>query len=788
MLRLGLDDNLSKTAPPGQRPHNFKEMQDGRELAPRELPMQVAAARGLRVDNAEIDLIHNDGRVAKLLVSAAPLLNEHGKPRGAVGAFLDISELNKTQEKLSKAHRKIATILESITDAFVSFDRHWRYTYVNDTACKLLMRSREELLGQRVIDAFPEAIRDRFQTDFVRAVRDNAPIHFEEFFPLLNAWYECHCYPSSDGLSVYFHDVTERRRAEEARKQYVAKLDALLDVSRDVLAAGSLEDMLHRAADGAKALTGTRVSISGLSERQEGVGILPSKGEKWRQDELFPLEGVAHAAGAGAVEPRMDEERVHPAWRMIIQQSTESPEPSKAESGVVNTARVGQQTNSRSRSDFTPEDETVLSRLAAVASLGLHHIEARNEVEHLVEEKTTELRKAYESLKLEMEQRKKAEQQLRKSQKLEALGTMAGGIGHDFNNVLAAVIGFTELAYDHLPSESPERRRLKRVLEAGLRGRELVNQMLTFSSRGEQQKVPLLVSNVVKEAMKFVRPSLPSTIDINVSLRREPGPVMADPGQIQQVIVNLCNNAAHAMRQKGGILDVELSDFNAGESGEGPAAMKPGSYVRLAVLDTGAGIPPENIDKVFDPFFTTKNEEGAGLGLSVVHGIVEQTGGYITVASEPGKGTRFNVYLPTVQDSPQEGPVASDAVPTGHERVLFVDDEKALCEMAREMLEKLGYQVTTETSSIAALKLFIADPGRFDVVLTDQTMPNLTGLELARQFISLRPDIPVVLITGFSYLVDEAAAKATGIKEFALKPLTKGEIARTVRKALGEAR
>ena len=788
MLGLGPEDNLSKTAPVGQRPHNFREMREGRELSPRELPMQLAAAKGINTTNAEMDLVRDDGRLVKLLVSAAPLLNEHVKPRGAVGTFLDISELKKTQENLVRAHRKITTILESITDAFVSFDRQWRFTYVNDTACQLLTRPREELLGKMALDAFPETFRRRFHTDLEQAVHNNTPVHFEDFFPLQNAWYECHCYPSHDGLSVYFRDITERKRAEEARKQYVAKLDTLLDVSRNVLSAVSFDDMLHRAADGAKALTGATLALSGLddAQRYSPPGPAVSEAAWWMQGELFaPEPTVDSGAGENLSMPPVDGRRDHPAWRMVLEgrgEATGRPGMEQRtgtfeESTAAKAPVVG---------EFTLDDEAVLSRLAAVAALGLRHVEARNEVERLAEERTRELRKAYETLKLEMERRKKAEQQLRQSQKMEALGTMAAGIGHDFNNVLAAVIGFTELTYEGLPSESPDRHRLERVLEAGMRGRQLVNQMLTFSSQAEQQKRPLLVSNAVKEVMKLLRPSIPTTIDIKVSLRREPGPIIGDPIQIGQVVVNLCNNAAYAMKEKGGSLDVELDEFNA--QGAGPADFKPGTYVRLTIRDAGTGISSEHLDKVFDPFFTTKNEEGAGLGLSVVHGIVEQTGGYITVASEPGSGTVFDVYFPITDESGQEEPAADDIIPTGHERVLFIDDEKPLCELGREMLERLGYRVTTETSSIAALKLFIADPGRFDVVVTDQTMPNLTGIELARQFIALRRDIPVVLLTGFSHLVDADAAKTAGIREFLLKPLTKREMARTVRKVLDEPR
>ncbi|OPY70846.1 MAG: Blue-light-activated protein [Syntrophorhabdaceae bacterium PtaU1.Bin034] len=791
MLGLTPEDNLSKTAPAGQRPHHFKEMQAGRQLMPRELPMQVAASRGLVIRNAEMDLVHDDGRVVRILGNATPLMNEHGRPRGAVGVFLDISELKKTQEDLSKAHKKITKILESITDAFVSFDRCWRYTYVNDTACRLLCRSREELIGQRVLATFPEAVRPRFHTEFIRAMTENAPVHFEEFFSPPDAWYECRCYPSSEGLSVYFQDITDRKKAEEARRRHVIKLDTLLDVSRDVLAASSSEDMLNRVAGAAKVLTGARFAVSagGDNEGCFRAGVMPQHIEPRfpSQGRLFTLEpeetedlpttGERSPGHAGSRLPD------RPAWRGVrggrpqkTLLSAEVHRPGLPDELIMVTGKI--------EGEFTPEDETILSQLATVASLGLRHIEAKNEVELLVEERTKELRKAYESLRMEMLDRKKAEQQLRRAQKMDALGTMAEGIGHDFNNILAAIIGFTELVYDRLPDESRERRRLQRVLEAGLRGRELVDQMLTFARLGEQEKRALQADGIIRETLKLLRPSIPRTIDIEVSLRNGPGFVLGNPQQLEQVIVNLCNNAAYAMREKGGTLSLELSDFVVEETGDGSEGMRPGTYLRLTVRDTGTGIPAEDMDRIFDPFFTTKDEKGAGLGLSVVHGIVGQTGGHITVESEPGKGSAFNVYLPKLSAKRRGAMGGAQTAPTGRERILFVDDEELLVESGKGLLEGLGYTVTATTSSLDALRTFSSDPHSFDLVITDQTMPDMTGVELAKELTDVRPGIPVILVTGFSYVIDSEAAEKAGINAFAMKPLTKGEIADIIRKTL----
>jgi PAS domain S-box-containing protein len=387
----------------------------------------------------------------------------------------------------------------------------------------------------------------------------------------------------------------------------------------------------------------------------------------------------------------------------------------------------------------------------------------------------------------DISERKRLETQLRQAQKMEALGTLTGGIAHDFNNILAAVIGFAELLEDHVPRQSREAHHLKRVLEAGLRGRDLVKQMLTFSRKTEQEKKPLRLSSIVKETVKFLRASTPSTINIRVEVRSESGVILGDPVQIQQVLMNLCTNAAFAMREKGGSLDIALSDFSVSPSSRDPQDIEPGLYMKLTVRDTGSGIAPEIIDKIFDPFFTTKEVgEGTGLGLSVVHGIVHQSGGSITVESEPGRGSTFTVYFPKTVEESVTASVSREALPTGSERILFVDDEEALVEMGEDILAELGYEVTSRMNGREALALFTADPSRFDLIITDQTMPDMTGAQLAKEILTIRADMPIIMCTGFSHLVDADKAKAAGIRAFAMKPLTKREIARTIRTVLEE--
>jgi PAS domain S-box-containing protein len=381
------------------------------------------------------------------------------------------------------------------------------------------------------------------------------------------------------------------------------------------------------------------------------------------------------------------------------------------------------------------------------------------------------------------------EAHLRQIQKMEALGTLSGGIAHDFNNILAAIIGFTELVEDRVPKGSREAHHLKRVLESCLRGRDLVRQMLTFSRKTEQAKKPLSLTSMVKETVELIRAATPTTIGIRVNASSEAGRILADPSQIQQVIINLCTNAAHAMREKGGNIDIQLNNHSVSPSNGDPHGLKPGLYTMLTVRDTGAGMSPDIMDKIFDPFFTTKGPgKGTGLGLSIVHGIVKHSNGHIAVESEPGRGSTFTVYFPQITVGLEADAVGYGKVPTGAERILLVDDEEALVEMSEKILAELGYDVTSRVSGREALALFRLDPSKFDLIITDQTMPEMTGIALANEALAVRKDIPIILFTGYSDTVSPEKARAAGILEFVMKPAAKREIARTVRRVLDDCK
>lgn len=383
---------------------------------------------------------------------------------------------------------------------------------------------------------------------------------------------------------------------------------------------------------------------------------------------------------------------------------------------------------------------------------------------------------------------KELEKDLRHAHKMEAIGTLAGGIAHDFNNILSSIIGFTELALDDAEKDPILDDNLQEVYTAGKRAKALVEQILAFARQSEEKLKPIQVDGIIKEVLKFIRSSIPATIEIKSSIDSDSF-IMGNLTQMHQVIMNLCTNAAYAMEDDGGTLSVNLKDIFIDKKNNKIHDLKPDNYIEISVSDTGTGMPPEIIDSIFEPYFTTKNPgEGTGMGLAMVHGIVESYGGKIAVNSHLGKGTTFSIYLPISRKRKVLGEYVSEQLPTGTERILFVDDEHPIAKMGGRVLESLGYSVTTRTSSVDALELFQDRPDDFDLVVTDMTMPNMTGDKLAIELMKISPDIPIILCTGYSRKTSDESATEIGIKAFAYKPIVKAVLAKTVRKVLDEAR
>ncbi len=391
--------------------------------------------------------------------------------------------------------------------------------------------------------------------------------------------------------------------------------------------------------------------------------------------------------------------------------------------------------------------------------------------------------------KIKEEEKKKLQEGLQHARKMESIGVLAGGIAHDFNNILSSIIGYTELSLDDAKENSVLEDNLKEIYTAGMRAKDLVKQILTFARKTDEELKPIRVNAIAREALKLLRATIPTTIEIGHHLDSD-ALIMGNSTQVHQVLMNICTNAVYAMEEAGGRLEINLSDTVIGNMNDTARFnLKPGEYIQITISDTGAGMPPELIHSIFEPYVTTKVPgKGTGLGLAVVHGIVKTYGGEITVDSEMGKGTVFSVYLTVIKNSVEAQAVESQNLPSGAERILIVDDEMPIVKFVGMILQRLGYSVTLQTGSKEALSLFQSDPQAFDAVVTDMTMPNMTGDLLAVELMKIRPDIPVILCTGYSNKISEDIAAEIGIRAFAFKPIVKADLAKTLRKVLDAAK
>ncbi|MGA2333113.1 MAG: PAS domain S-box protein [Syntrophales bacterium] len=650
------------------------------------------------------------------------------------------NSLVESEQSLRESEERFKTLFEKSTDAQILLDYEGKVVDCNDAHVKLFgLQGKSEILGHTPVDFAPEFQPDGTPSSEIgkkmrTAILEKGSARFEWVHqkhdpartPIVTEL-SCTLIRSADNpiIHVAIWDITKRKRAEEALRKSEEKFVKTFQSNPACVGLSRLRDGLIIEANEAM------LNILGYSQDEFIGHTIPELGV-W--NDLIDRERLVQTLMTEGKS--MNQEywfRTKTGELLLCSQSTE----------II-------QIDNEPHIIFTFFDLT-------------------------------------ESKRIEGE-RKVLQERLQRAEKMEAIGTLAGGIAHDFNNILGAVLGYTEMALGESKLDSHLRRYLEQIFKAGERARDLVKQILSFSRQSDEKPRPLRVSPIVKEVMRLVRASVPSTINIRQDIHEDWDTVVADSTQIHQILMNLCTNAAYAMRGEKGELKVSLVPVNV----EPPDNLivrhdlSPGKYLRLTVSDTGAGIDNEIMDRIFDPFFTTKKPgEGTGLGLSVVYGIVKSYGGAITVTSEVGKGTGFNVYLPllTGVEDKEEANV-EEPVPRGNERILFVDDEAALVQLATSILSGLGYEVTGRTSSPEALQVFRNRPDSFDLVITDMTMPNMTGSELAQQLMRIRPDIPVILCTGFSEEVTQEKARAIGVREFIMKPIVRRQIAEAIRRAL----
>jgi signal transduction histidine kinase/ActR/RegA family two-component response regulator len=450
------------------------------------------------------------------------------------------------------------------------------------------------------------------------------------------------------------------------------------------------------------------------------------------------------------------------------------------------------------------EDEfdtlSALSLISRKVGYNVTHLSKKKEVNRILakpetkasqlQTKIKEQKSLQEALKQAEAEKRILQEQLRQMKKIEAIGKQTEGIVHDFNNIISVIIGYTDLTLGLVPKGSTEEKNLKRVMAASNRAKEMAKQILTFSRKGDNDKKPLWLNEEVGEALKLIRSTMHANVKLRENIVRTSNPVMADKYELQQIIMNICSNANHAMKEKGGVLTVSLREIQLEPDAIDGIYVRPGYYSHLTISDTGHGIDPGILPRIFDPYFTTKRKgEGVGIGLDMVHRIIKSYRGDITVYSEPGKGTTFHIFLPGVRQEERQHKTDIELSKNGAgERILFVDDDSALVAMGERLLEKLGYKVEASTQSQEAYEAFYQDPNRFDIVVADYIMPDMTGLQLANKIKNIRADIPIIMCTGFSESVDKTNFKSLGIDGFLMKPIVIKQLAGLVRKLLDEKR
>lgn len=646
----------------------------------------------------------------------------------------EISERKQAEEQLRKSENRFRDLAENLSDFIWEFDENDIFTYASPGVKNLLGYTSDEIIGKSAFELMPSSEREKVRKEFTPLKEKR-----ESFSHLLNVNMHKNgklVVLESSGVPTFDNDgnykgyrgidrnITERKNAEKA------------------LAESEERFRLH--------FQNAPMPYQSLNYDGFFIDVNPA----WLETLGYKREEVIGKSFGDFLLPEMEE---HFKYNF----------PRFKDKGEILGVEF----------EMVKKDGSVIM-VRFNGKIGYDE-KGNFKQTHCIFQDITEARKAEK-------EKEKLEIRLRQAQKMEAIGTLAGGIAHDFNNILGVILGYADMAKEDVPADTKYAKDLEKVLIAGNRAKDLVKQILAFSRQSDIERVPIQLQSLVKESLKILRASIPTTIEIQNEIDSHCGVVLADPTQVHQVLMNLCTNANHSMEDSGGTLKIELKKVLIDKGPEQKSLnIAPGEYVELIVSDTGCGIGPDVIDNIFDPYFTTKEAgKGTGMGLAIIHGIMAEYGGSITVESKLGEGSAFHVYFPVVANEELPADKVAKEIPMGYEHILFIDDEELLAEMGQDMLERLGYTVTVRKSSLDALSTFQNNPKDFDVVITDQTMPGITGSDLARRFLQIRPDIPIILCTGYSNLIDEVSAKAVGIREFALKPLTKGVIAKLIRKVL----
>ncbi len=763
----------------------------------------------------------------------------------AVGHALEESRLRRERRKAEQALKLFRALVDRGNDSFEVVDpESGRFLDVNEKACVDHGYTREEYLARTVFDMDPGLTRANW-AERVAAIRRGSPtsietVHRRKDGTTFPVEVSVRCVQlEREYMVAAVRDISERKRNESALKLFRALVDRSNDAFEvvdpdtarflDVNEKGCMD--LGYTREEFLQLTVYDVDILGSREGwPETVRSVRANGFKQEQTMRRRKDGTTFPVEIRIKWVKLDRE-------YMVAVVTDITERRRAEAALQESEERFRQLADKITEVFwmtncesgdllyvSPAYETIWGRTCASLYEAPHswltaiHLDDRARVEAALKEVARKgmYDEIYRIIRpdggvrwihdrgfpvanaegrvyrivgvaADITKQRQLEEQFRQAQKMEAMGTLAGGIAHDFNNILAAINGYTELAKMHATGNTKVLEYLGTVAKAGDRAVNLVRQILTFSRQQEVHRVPTQLHEAVAESVKLLRATIPTTIDFSISLAGDTPPVLADATQIHQIMMNLGTNAWHAMRERPGRLEVKLEKFavDALIAGTHPQ-LRPGVYARLTVSDTGKGMDRATLERIFEPFFTTKEPgEGTGLGLSVVHGIMQDHDGAITVYSQPGEGTVFHLYFPAYA-----GTVSARDVPAGlisrgaGKRILLVDDEEMLAKMGQTTLEQLGYKVQALTSPAAALALVQADPRQFDLVITDQTMPEMTGMDLARQLQQIRPDLPIILNSGYSANLTAERTRAAGIREVLMKPHSIQTLAEAVQRAL----
>jgi PAS domain S-box-containing protein len=776
-----------------------------------------------------------------MLLNARQIERGMGKEKVILLAIEDITECKQVKEPLRESDKKYRILLETTSEGFWLLNPERKTIEVNTVICKMLGYSQDEMLGKTPFDFVDDENRKIF-IEQTSKISDTEHRSYEITLKKRNGE-DLHTYFNAttirdesgeiQGSFALITDMTEKKRSEEALRESEERYRMIFNnaplgimhfdangIIRDfndnftqIMAAPRENilrfNMLERLHD-KEMLKAVKDSLNGQLGYYEGDYLSVTGGKTTSMRAIYQTiisEDGKFLGAVGLFEDISERKQAEQALRESEEKYRSMMEAMDDEAYICSSDFLIEYMNPAMKKSTgydaigelcykvmhgldekcpwcshgkVMKGEHVKTEVVSLKTGRTYHV-SNSPIFH------TDGSVSNLSIFRDITAIKKMAEQLQQAQKMESIGNLAGGIAHDFNNILSSVIGFTELSLDEVEKGTHIEDSLQEIYTAGKRAKDLVKQILAFARQSEEELKPIQIDTIATEVLKFIRSSIPTTIEIKQNIESD-SLIMGNATQVHQILMNLFTNASHAMEDTGGILEFSLKDvlIDRGVTRK-KLGLKPGNYIEIKVSDTGAGIAPEIIGSIFDPYFTSKGPgEGTGMGLAMVHGIVESYGGKISVDSKAGQGTLFTVYLPVTRKRHEHGPYQLETLPTGTERILFVDDEAPIAKMVGQALERLGYTVSIRPSSIEALELFRSKPNDFDLVITDMEMPNMTGDKLAVEIIKIRPDIPVILCTGYSKKISSENASESGIRAFAYKPVVRADLAKTVRKVLDD--